>query len=123
MDLLRQTGAAHLEFRQLHAPYRDWDVRPPLHYTFRKPITGDAEKDMKAIPRKQRAMVRKGIQNGLQSVSNSDTGMLHRVYAESVHNLGTPVFPRKYFDRLAAAFPQEHDVVTVMQGIRPSPPC
>jgi FemAB-related protein (PEP-CTERM system-associated) len=119
MDLLRQTGAEHLEFRQLHAPYRDWDVRPPLHWTFRKAITGNADADMKAIPRKQRAMVRKGIGNGLRSISNSDTGMLHRVYAQSVHNLGTPVFPRRYFDRLATAFPAEHDVVTVMQEDTP----
>ena len=33
--------------------------------TFRKAIEADNERNMKAIPRKQRAMVRKGIQNGL----------------------------------------------------------
>jgi FemAB-related protein (PEP-CTERM system-associated) len=119
LDLLRKTGADHLEFRQLHEPFAGWPVRPPLHFTFRKSFTGDQEADMKAIPRKQRAMVRKGIQNGLHSVSNGDTDVLHRVYAESVHNLGTPVFPRKYFRQLAATFPNEHDVTTVMQGDTP----
>jgi FemAB-related protein (PEP-CTERM system-associated) len=118
-DLLKKTGADHLEFRQRDAVYPGWPERPPLHYTFRKAITGDAEADMKAIPRKQRAMVRKGIQNGLTSISNSDTDMLHRVYAESVHNLGTPVFPRKYFRELAHAFPGEHDVTTILQGDTP----
>jgi FemAB-related protein (PEP-CTERM system-associated) len=119
LGLLKKTGADHLEFRQRDAVYPGWPERPALHYTFRKPITGDADTDMKAIPRKQRAMVRKGIQNGLTSVSNSDTDMLHRVYAESVHNLGTPVFPRKYFRELANAFPGEHDVTTILSGDTP----
>ena len=42
----------------------DWPARPDLYVTFRKPIAGDDEANLKAIPRKQRAMVRKGIQNG-----------------------------------------------------------
>ena len=71
--------------------------RPDLYVTFRKPIVGDHDRNMKAIPRKQRAMVRKGIQNGLSSVSHRDVAVLHRIYAESVRNLGTPVFSRRYF--------------------------
>ena len=59
---------------------------------------------MKAIPRKQRAMVRKGIQNGLISVCRQRRRVLHRVYAESVRNLGTPVFSRRYFEMLTEAF-------------------
>ncbi|HEY8610228.1 MAG TPA: FemAB family XrtA/PEP-CTERM system-associated protein [Roseomonas sp.] len=117
--LQRSTGAACLEFRRLHRPDPGWDQRPPLHWTFRRAITGDAEADMKAIPRKQRAMVRKGIQNGLTSVSNSDIDTLHRVYAESVRNLGSPVFPRRYFRLLAEAFPDAHDVTTVLHEERP----
>ena len=54
-------------------------------------------RNMKAIPRKQRAMVRKGIQNGLTSVAEPRRGRAARVYAESVRNLGTPVFSRRYF--------------------------
>jgi FemAB-related protein (PEP-CTERM system-associated) len=119
----RKTGAACLEFRRLEAPQPGWDERPPLYYTFRKPIllTGDATKDMqKNIPRKQRAEVRKAIErHGLTSVSDGDTDRLHRVYAESVRNLGTPVFPRRYFRLLGEAFPGAHDVTTVLHGDRP----
>ncbi len=61
-------------------------------------------RNMKAIPRKQRAMVRKGIQNGLISVCDHDVAVLHRIYAESVRNLGTPVFSRRYFRILSEAF-------------------
>ena len=118
-DLMRAQGVPSLEFRRLHAPDPGWQEREALYVTFRRAITGDADADMKAIPRKQRAMVRKAIQNGLTSVSNRDTDGLHRVYAQSVHNLGTPVFSRRYFRLLGEAFPDAHDVTTVLAGDQP----
>lgn len=122
LDLMRRTGAPSLEFRHARPPGEgwpgaDWPARPSLYHTFRRAIRGDAEADMKAIPRKQRAMVRKGISNGLRSESRAgaaEADRLHRVYAESVRNLGTPVFPRRYFRLLAEAFPDAHDVTTVL---------
>ena len=117
--LMRELDVPLLEFRRREQADAGWPERPALHYTFRRAMTGDAEADMKAIPRKQRAMVRKGIQNGLTSVSNSDTDALHAVYAEMVHALGTPVFPKRYFRLLAEAFPSSHDVTTVLHEGRP----
>lgn len=123
LALQERIGVPALEFRRREAPDPGWTGRPPLYFTFRKPIrlAGDDAKDMQAnIPRKQRAEVRKAIERfGLRSVSNSDTAVLHRVYAESVRNLGSPVFPARYFRLLAEAFPGEHDVTTVLEGERP----
>lgn len=110
-------GAPALEFRRIAAVDEGFLGRAPLYFTFRKPITitGDIEKDQQAnIPRKQRAEVRKGFKRGLSSVSNSDVATLHRVYAESVRNLGSPVFPRRYFQALVEAFPDAHDITTVL---------
>lgn len=117
IDLQRQLGAPALEFRRIAAADEGFVGRAPLYFTFRKSIriTGDATRDQEAnIPRKQRAEVRKGFKKGLSSVSNSDTATLHRVYAESVRNLGSPVFPKKYFQALVAAFPAAHDITTVL---------
>jgi FemAB-related protein (PEP-CTERM system-associated) len=123
MDLRRKLGSPALEFRRRAAPDAGWTGRPALYFTFRKPIAAFADdtKGMeKNIPRKQRAEVRKGLNRfGLHSVSNSDTDLLHGLYAESVRNLGSPVFPRRYFRALAEAFPREHDVTTVLQGEKP----
>jgi FemAB-related protein (PEP-CTERM system-associated) len=117
-DLLVRTGASALEFRQLatgqETPAEGWTERPDLYVTFRKAIVADHDRNMKAIPRKQRAMVRKGIQNGLTSVANRDPGVLHRVYAESVRNLGTPVFSRRYFQVLMDVFGDAADIVTIL---------
>lgn len=122
LELQRRLGAPCLEYRRLAAPDAGWTERPPLYFTFRKPIviTGDDQKDMeKNIPRKQRAEVRKAIKRNLTSVSDGNTDRLHRIYAESVRNLGSPVFPRRYFQLLGEAFPGAHDVTTVLHEDRP----
>ena len=46
---------------------------------------------MLAIPRKQRAMVRKGIKEELRSEVDDGVDRLYDVYTESLRNLGTPV--------------------------------
>jgi FemAB-related protein (PEP-CTERM system-associated) len=118
--VMERAGVSALEFRAREAkPGCDWPVKSDLYVTFRRAIEADDEANMKAIPRKQRAMVRKGISNGLTSVSDHDVDRLHRIYAESVRNLGTPVFGRRYFRLLAEVFRDECDVVTVMDGDEP----
>jgi len=120
-SLLRSTGAGAVELRDRVAAVagNEWVGRPDLYVTFRKSIEADHDRNMKAIPRKQRAMVRKGIQNGLTSVCHHDTVGLHRAYAESVRNLGTPVFSRRYFDVLMHAFGDAADIVTVLDDGQP----
>jgi FemAB-related protein (PEP-CTERM system-associated) len=117
-SLLVRTGASALEFRHLSsvvdATATGWTERPDLYVTFRKEFEGDHERTLKAIPRKQRAMVRKGIQNGLSSITSRDVAVLHRIYAESVRNLGTPVFSRRYFQILLDVFGRAADIVTVL---------
>jgi hypothetical protein len=69
-------GRAHRTATRRAAPgtapartrHADWP-RQDLYVTFRKPILPDEEANMLAIPRKQRAMVRKGIKNGLVASS------------------------------------------------------
>jgi len=115
--LMRRLSAQVLEFR---SPGRgDWLARDDLYVNFVRPIAGNAETNMKAIPRKQRAMVRKGIDNGLSSVIDPGVDRLHALYAESVRNLGTPVFARSYFRLLMEAFAGSVDVVTVLDAARP----
>ena len=117
--LCEQLGASAVEFRDRTPVESNWLSRPDLYVTFRKPIEADNERNIKAIPRKQRAMVRKGIQNGLMSVCNRDVSVLYRIYAESVRNLGTPVFSPRYFTILAQAFGDCLDVVTVLDAEQP----
>jgi len=105
-----QVGA--LEYRNLHAQHSDWPSKD-LYVTFRKPIDPDVEANMNAIPRKQRAMVRKGIKAGLIGEIDADTTRFFAAYSASVHRLGTPVFSRRYFRVLKEVFGDDCEVLTI----------
>jgi FemAB-related protein (PEP-CTERM system-associated) len=122
--LVPGSRATALEFRFLTVPpdgWLDaaWVFRSDLYVTFRKTIAPDDETNLKAIPRKQRAVVRKGIERGLTSSVDRNVDALYPIYAESVRNLGTPVFARRYFRILAEAFRDDLDVLTVRDGETP----
>ena len=90
----------------------DWPHKE-LYVTFRKELDPDDEKNMNAIPRKQRAMVRSGIKAGLTSVVEHDVERFYQAYSESVRNLGTPVFPKKYFQVLKQVFGENCEILTI----------
>ena len=95
----------YLEYRNLKVLHSQWPAKD-LYVTFRKEMAPDADENMQAIPRKQRAMVRKGIKAGLDSVVDDDVERFFSAYAASVHRLGTPVFSKKYFQLLKQEFEQ-----------------
>lgn len=117
--LMTKTGARFCEFRFRDEPTSAWTAGPELYATFRKRIEKSDEANLKLIPRKQRAVVRKGIDSGLTSAVSRDGDAFFRLYAESVRNLGTPVFPRRYFRLLLDAFPNCAEVLTVEEEGRP----
>ena len=98
-QLARRLGVAHLELRHVQPRHPDWP-RQDLYVTFRKPILADEEANMLAIPRKQRAMVRKGIKNELRSDIDADVVRFFALYADNVHRHGTPALSKCYFHAL-----------------------
>lgn len=111
-DLADSLGVDALEFRHLQVHNPDWPTKN-LYYTFRKGISADHDANLTAIPRKQRAMVRKGIKADLQGVADEGVDAFYAVYAESVRNLGTPVFPKRYFKVLREVFGNDCDVLRI----------
>jgi len=118
IELAERLGVAHLEFRNLTPRRDDW-VRRASHATFRRAIAPDAEANLLAIPRKQRAEVRKGIERRLVAAHSTDLDLCWRLYAASVHRHGTPVYARRYFHELAAAFGDDCEVYLVEREGRP----
>jgi FemAB-related protein (PEP-CTERM system-associated) len=104
-----------LEMRHRERRAEDWPCKD-LYVTFRKEISADPDENLKAIPRRQRAMVRKGIKAGLSSRLVDDVGPFFSIYSESVRNLGTPVFPRRYFRCLHRVFANECELSIVSHG-------
>ena len=118
-DLADKMGVDYLELRHRERRNPDWPCKDDLYVTFRKPIDPDLEKNMLAIPRKQRAMVRKGIKHELRSEADTGIERFFPIYADSVRRLGTPVFSRRYFEALLKVFGPECDVLTVTKDGHP----
>ena len=110
--LAQQLGVAHLELRHIDAQRPDWPTQD-LYVTFRKEILADEEANMLAIPRKQRAMVRKGIKNGLTGTIDANAERFFPLYADNVHRHGTPAMPKRYFQALMDEFGADCEVLTV----------
>jgi len=111
--LARELGADHLELRNRVAREPQWP-RQDLYVTYRKAILPDVEANLAAIPRKQRAMVRKGIARGLASEIDDGIERFFELYADNVHRHGTPPYPRRYFEALRGAFGADCEVLTVL---------
>jgi FemAB-related protein (PEP-CTERM system-associated) len=105
-------GVDHLEMRNVQARHSEWP-RQDLYVTFRKAILPSEEANMLAIPRKQRAMVRKGIKNALRSEIDDGVDRFFALYADNVHRHGTPALPNRYFRALRDEFGPDCEVLTV----------
>lgn len=115
VEIGRDLGVDHLELRNTATKEPAWPSQP-LYVTFRKPLLATVEANMLAIPRKQRAMVRKGIQRGLRSSVDEDCKGFFDLYADNLHRHGTPPHAKRYFVALQRAFGADCEVLTVFDG-------
>lgn len=123
-DLARQRDCSAIELRggSLPALRAGWTVRADRHCGYAADLADDDEAQLARVPRKQRAEVRKGLQAKLKvSVGSAarDRAAHYAVYAESLRNLGTPVFPKRLFAEVLDAFGDAADILTVWQDDRP----
>lgn len=110
--IARRIGVDHLEFRNVAPHHSDWPTQD-LYVTFRKEILPTEDENMNAIPRKQRAMVRKGIKNELVSEIDTHVERFFALYADNVHRHGTPALSKRYFQALFEVFGKDCEILTV----------
>ena len=118
-ELALRHSCTTIELRGGEAP-KDWNIRTDSHCGFEWELAAGDEAQLLAIPRKQRAEVRKGLDNELTvhvGTGAEDRAAHYAVYAESVRNLGTPVFPKALFE--AALDALDADILTVRHHGRP----
>lgn len=110
---LKQSGADYLEFRCPEKEAAGWATKRDLYAAFSWVIEEDEGANLKQIPRKQRAVLRKALKNELRVEFDESIDTLYPLYALSVRNLGTPVFSRKYFENLHREFGGDCRIVSV----------
>jgi FemAB-related protein (PEP-CTERM system-associated) len=108
--LARSRGCASVELRGGPVP-AGWERQEGLYFGFARALAGGEESILKAVPRKQRAEVRRALGSELEAEVGRDVDAHYRVYAESVRNLGTPVFPRALFEAVLDGL--DADILTV----------
>lgn len=113
-DLAERLGVGNLELRNVVKEDTEW-LQSDLYVTFRKTLSSDHAENLKAIPNRQRAMLRKALKEGLFSEECDDPARVYRIYSESVRNLGTPVFSVRYFRILREEFGADCRLLVIRQ--------
>jgi FemAB-related protein (PEP-CTERM system-associated) len=119
VSLAARLGVDYLEYRLRSPSILPWKRNSHRYATFRKRLAPDPETALNAVPRKRRAMLRKAKALGLRSEVDSDIRRFYRVYSRRVRDLGTPVYPARYFRTLLEVFGSDCEVLTVVRGNKP----
>jgi len=113
--LARTLDVEYLELRNRAAKCPAW-AHQDIYVTFRRELLPEAEANLLAVPRKQRAMIRKGIKNGLRSETDASVDRFFALYADNAHRHGTPPFAKEYFARLLKVFGDACEVLVVVDA-------
>ena len=122
ITLANRLSCPTLELRGGTMPGGDWHHDSNTYLGFVRDLAGDDEAELLAIPRKQRAEARKSLGFELDIAtgkSQADREAHYHVYATSVRNLGTPVFPRALFEAVLDEFGDDADILTVRHQGQP----
>lgn len=112
IELTRTRKCDYLELKNEHT-ISDL-VKKSLYYNFKKEIFPDSDQNMQAIPRKARRMIRQGSKFGLYS--EFGLHLLHDFYeilAKSYHQLGTPIFSKRFFRTFLDEFGTDSQILVV----------
>ncbi|MFC3104862.1 FemAB family XrtA/PEP-CTERM system-associated protein [Salinisphaera aquimarina] len=111
-------GVDYAEFRERDARHPDWP-RKDLYYTFRKTLADNDDENLQAIPRKQRAVVRKALKNGMTVEFDADVDRFYPLYALTLRNLGTPIFAKRFLTLLKEEFGDDCEIMTIVHDNQP----
>jgi FemAB-related protein (PEP-CTERM system-associated) len=96
-----------------------WRQSDDVYAGFVRDLPQGEDAILKSIPRKQRAEVRKAVDASLDVSIGRDLATHFQVYATSVRNLGTPVFPRRLFRATLDAFGDDADILVISKDGQP----
>ncbi len=118
--LCAKLNARYIEYRGVtHVP-EGWARRDDLYASFSREIAAGEEDNLKQIPRKQRAVVRKALEADLGCEIETRPDSFFSLFSASVHRLGTPVQRKQYFVNLLEEFgPDCCNILTITAAGKP----
>lgn len=117
VELAQGLGARHIELRQGTACDMSWqDVTAKV--TMAVPLPARAEELWNRLSSKMRQRVRFARKQGLrvQWGGSESVGAFYRLFATNMRNLGTPVYPRAWFENIVRDLPDGVRILTLSDG-------
>jgi FemAB-related protein (PEP-CTERM system-associated) len=118
-SLAEAKGCASLELRGGRVPAGPWALVEGVYANFARDLPQSDEAILLSIKKRQRAEVRRALDFGLnftEGKTPADLAAHFGLYAASVRNLGSPVFPPRLFQAMAAEFGDDAHILTVSRG-------
>lgn len=104
----------YVELRDKEAKESEGPWQPHCHHaTFSCELKDDPDAILTSVKRKQRAVIRQSNKNELQADNSDNPELCYQIYAESVRNLGTPVFHPSLFKELKTTFGDRCETLVV----------
>jgi len=113
-------GASHIEFRQ-ELPLDNGFPAKTRKVSMRLTLPQSADALWKSFPSKLRSQVRRPQKEGMtvRIGGLSELENFFRVFSINMRDLGTPVYPARFFRNILEAFPESAWICTVSQGELP----
>tara|TARA_R110002110_G_scaffold415858_2_gene658601 strand:- start:41166 stop:42251 length:1086 start_codon:yes stop_codon:yes gene_type:complete len=112
VELGKEKQVDYIELKCEH-PNVDIGWEQEIYFNFKRPIISEHECNLKDIPRKQRAVVRKADKSGLMFEFENNIEKFYRLYATSLRNLGTPVMPKDFFQKIFDSLGDKCSILTI----------
>jgi FemAB-related protein (PEP-CTERM system-associated) len=116
-QMAQAAGVEYLELRHRYGGLIDGFHANNLYVTFTAPLVADSAANLKRLPKDTRYMIRKAEKGGLcarQGMEQMD--LFYDLFAQSMHRLGTPVFPQALFRNIVDEFPEQTQLMLVYSG-------
>ncbi|HKU15943.1 MAG TPA: FemAB family XrtA/PEP-CTERM system-associated protein [Steroidobacteraceae bacterium] len=113
----RSSGVSHLELRHT-AQLADWPVRTDK-VTMQRRLPDSPEELSKQLGSKLRSQIKRPVREGAAGISGGAELLdeFYAVFARNMRDLGTPVYPRRFFAAALERFPQNARIFIVrLQG-------
>jgi len=116
----RDAGLGSLRFKGLGEEPAATGFIPLDHWVIATvPLWPSPEQAWAAIRGKERNLVRKAREHGLEVRRGAEgIAAFYDVLADNMHHKGAPIYGRRFIEELVRAFPRMAEVVTVNQGSR-----
>jgi FemAB-related protein (PEP-CTERM system-associated) len=120
IETAKAEGVAHIEFR-CQQPQDMGLVTKTSKVSMRLDLPGDSEVLWKSFTSKLRSQIQRPLREGMR-VALGKLDLLddfYQVFSINMRDLGTPVYPKRFFENMLQTFPETTSICAVYAGAKP----